>query len=101
MQVVEAADTRQLAITHADFYRLIGTTVFDPEQISIDKNNATAVLSFCRGEILISLDPEQSRTIGSLRLPATRIHFQFRHLDQSEISEYRARFARSFHRGGG
>lgn len=92
---------RELAFSHADCYRLIAATVIDPQPPDIDRHRARIVIPFGDGEITILLEPETTRAIGSLRLPLTRLQLQFRRLTQAKISEYLARFNRTFHRGGG
>jgi len=92
---------REMAITHAEFYRLIGRTISDPSVLKMDKKAAVVSFPFAHGAITIHLNHQSSRKMGSLSLPLTVIRFEFHDLLKSDIGQYLQKFDITFQRGGG
>ena len=56
-----------------------------------------------RGELIaiIRIDPLPARSMGSLRLPVLAVNVDLTTATADQASEFRRRFDRGFHRGGG
>ena len=90
--------TKEMAITHADFRRVLrgafGEAVDDPG------GNRLAV-TIDGGRLDITLGPERERQIALFRLPACTVELAFTGLSPEAAGAALARFERSFQRGGG
>jgi len=93
--------TREMAITHKEFYRLINKTIRNVAELKVNVDTSTVHFPYADGEVLIKLGNQSSRKIGSLSLPKTRINFEFHNLTRTETTRYVQKFDLTFRRGGG
>lgn len=90
--------TRELGLTHAEFYRslppAIAHRVFTVEdnRVRIDDGDRT---------VTIELGEQRYRSIASLRLPYLEARFTFLGFTTAERLKFMERFERYFQRGGG
>lgn len=90
--------TKQMGITHADFYRLLPHAL-DSEAYSVVDD----VVTFT-GEgrsVHISLAPEWERRIALLHIPVTEVTITFDGYDDAGIDAFLLHFDHSYQRGGG
>ncbi len=90
--------TRDMGMTHQDFYRLFPAVANGAAWRSVD-NRVT--LAHASGPIVIELEPQGLRKIAGLTLPTTVVRFKFPEQDGATIERFMARFDQSFRRGGG
>lgn len=94
----DIAFTRQMGLTHAEFFRILPPVVADvshrvePVAVHIEDGARRAVLT---------LGPQTDRRLGIMRLPAFELRFEFSGYSTGEVDGFMARFDRCFHRGGG
>jgi len=92
---------RDMAVTHAEFYRLISKTINDKDNLKVDSTNSMVNFPFYNGDINIKLAEQQTRKIASLSIHHTIITFTFQKLTKNEIDRYLRKFDATFHKGGG
>ena len=93
--------TRDMAVTHDEFYRLITKTIINNDLVKIDFNNASVRFPFLNGYVDINLDNQKTRKIASLSIYHTPINFKFQGLTKLEIDSYFQKFNTTFQKGGG
>jgi len=90
--------TKEMALTHADFFRSIGNAFDDGGY----RREDTKIIAEDDGRRLeISLGPEGTRRIGLLSVPATPVTLTFTGYTTGQRAETMARFDRAFQRAGG
>ncbi len=92
---------REMAVTHAEFYRLINKTIDGMNKSKLDQANAIVSIPLSSGKIVITLAKQGIRKIASLSIPQTMITFTFHNLTRNEIDTYIRKFDTTFHKGGG
>ncbi len=90
---------RELGISHLDFLRVFPAVVSGSE-VHRSADGAFVVAEHGR-RLTVSLHQQRERRIGMLRIPTTRMTFEFAGYDPSEVDAFFERFNRHFHRGGG
>ena len=91
--------TREMTITHDDFFRLLPKALrghefsVDGSEIRVDTANG--------GNVLIELSAESRRRLGSFSLPVTRVEARFRGMTEQSVREFLTVFERTYQRGGG
>lgn len=90
--------SRQMGITHAEFYRLLPVALGECKYARMD-NGVT--IDDEQGQLMIQLGPQAERVIGSMRVPVTCMTFSFSGYTPSQVEAFMGRFERSFQRGGG
>ncbi len=91
---------RVMTISHAEFLRTL-------EQFGrhrpyrLEEAGRRIVLAQAQSEVTIELGDEETRRLGALVLPQTRVAFRFAGLSPSEIEGFLERFDLCFRRGGG
>ena len=90
--------SREMGLTHAEFFRTLPAAMGGQDYVV-----AGSRVSVENGDrrLTISLDPEGERRIALLRLPVTRVTFEFSGYTQQDIDAFMQRFERRFQRGGG
>lgn len=98
-----ADDTRMMAITHADFLRLLAFLRPEGPPPEVRRGDGTLRIDYPWGEhrIGILLGAESAAPLGSLSLPQTRVQLDCGALGASERERFLERFDRCFQRGGG
>jgi hypothetical protein len=93
------SETRQYGLSHADLARILPR--FMPGTAPTVTGN-TYVFSLAAGQaVSLAVGPEQERRLGLLRMPFVDLTFGYEGLDAGERAAFRARFDRSFQKGGG
>lgn len=90
--------TRAMGVTHADFFRLLPQVL---DGYSYRRVGPVIIANQAQRRLTLRLAPEEERRLASLRLPVTRVSFEFDHYTAAEADALLDRFARYFHRGGG
>ncbi len=98
-----ADDTRTMAITHADFLRLLASLQPEGPPPEVRRGDGTLRIDYPWGEhrIGILLGAESAAPLGSLSLPQTRVRLDCGALGAAERERFLERFNRCFQRGGG
>ena len=89
---------REMAVTHADFFRLLPKVVAEER---IQRQPAAALVTTDIGAIKITLAPESTRQIALLKIPLTRVTMEFQGYTTAQYEEFMRRFNLSFQKGGG
>lgn len=90
--------TRQMGITHKDFFRLLPAAI-GTSQYRVDE---TMVLCEIEGRrIEIDLGAEGERRIARLTIPATDVTIRLSGFDELEKTAFLIVFDRAYQRGGG
>ncbi|MDD9876486.1 MAG: hypothetical protein OXR84_03490 [Magnetovibrio sp.] len=90
--------TKEMAVTHADFFRSI-VNAFEPGGYRREADRIVAEDGERRLEI--TLGPEGTRQIALLAVPATPVTLTFDGYSEAERAAAMERFDRAFQRGGG
>ena len=90
--------SRTMSISHSDFFRLLPRAL-ESYQYNVNPPHVTVHIS--KGELAISLDEESVHKIASLTLPSTKVHFEFKDVDDADMEIFFEKFEMSFRRGGG
>ena len=90
--------SREMGLTHAEFFRTLPSAMGDLGY-RIEEEKVVAENKPYR--LTIRLDSQQERRIALLRIPYTRVHFDFEGYQQEEIDAFMAYFESRFQRGGG
>lgn len=94
----EHSFTRQLGLTHAEFYRSLPPAI---AHRPFTRENHRVRINLETGTVTIELGPQKQRSIASLRLPYIEVRFTFSGLSTSQRQTFMERFDIHFHRGGG
>ena len=89
---------KDMGLSHREFFASLATLT--PES-SCRVHDSGAVLEYYSGKICISLEPEEERRIGSIRLPRTEVLIEFFDLSDKQQTNFLDRFDLAFRRGGG
>jgi hypothetical protein len=89
---------RRMALTHAEFLRTLPRAA---PGMDCRIQGAEIQLSAPPRRVLITLDAERTRTLGSLLLPETEVHLRWEGFSPAEREAFLARFDLAFRRGGG
>jgi hypothetical protein len=90
--------SREMGLTFREFLRTLPAAI-EPLTFQLDGRAITIIHP--EGRILIDLHETGERRIASMRLPVTRVDFQFNGLEAGERKTFMDRFDLYFHRGGG
>lgn len=90
--------TRLMAITEADFFRLLPRVLTGAEHCLPRKN---MTIPYAGGYVHIHLSILPDRKIGSLELPELALRLAFENLSTTEQAAFMRRFDTAFQRGGG
>lgn len=87
----------EMGLSHSDFFRLLPRLQMESE---VDLEQRVRIV-LPRGEVTITLGPEQERRIASIRLPRMQVRFDFFSTDAGGRRAFLDAFARCYQRGGG
>lgn len=87
-----------MAVSHADFHRTLPAAL---GRRPSDDGNGTLTLTEGRRKVTIELAPEQTRTLGQIVLPLTRVRIAFTGYEEGDVKAFLERFDAYFRRGGG
>lgn len=90
--------TREMGLTHAEFFRLLPALLRQAEYRLV--GDEVRVSNGDRS-LVIELGRQVQRKLGALTLPTIRLVFRFHGYTDSEIDGFMVSFDRCFHRGGG
>jgi hypothetical protein len=88
----------EMAISHAEFFRLLPDAV---NGAPWEARNGQVTIAHPEGRVEIHLSPERTRRIASLSFPVTDVTLAFVGFAESGVERFMARFHRYFQRGGG
>lgn len=92
------AYSREMGLTHDDFWRLLPRAMGEhPYEISGNAVHAKVA----DGSLQITIGPSQERRIALLRLPYSVVSFTFNGVKEQEQQAFKAHFDLHFQRGGG
>ncbi len=97
------ADVRDMAITHADFLRLLACLQpgIPPTQARRSDGALRLEYPWEGHPITILLGAELAASMGALSLTRTRVELDYGTLGAVQCERFRERFDRCFQRGGG
>ena len=90
--------SREMGLTLTEFQRTLPAAI-NPLACHLEERQFS--IYHPQGTVLIKLHETGERKIASMRLPVTRVDFQFIGLDADERKSFMGRFDLYFHRGGG
>ena len=90
--------TREMSITHKDFFRLLPRAV-NGAPVTRDGNQAHIATG--AGRVKITLAPESVRKLGLMEFPVTPVSIEFDGFNPAEQTAFLSRFDLAYQRGGG
>ena len=90
--------TREMSITHKDFFRLLPQAV---NAAPVTRRGNQADIATEAGRVKITLGPESVRKLGMMEFPVTPVTIEFNGFSQTEQAAFLARFDLAYQRGGG
>lgn len=97
-ELPDIAYSREMGLTHADFWRLLPRAMGD-HPYTIDGSVVRATVD--GGQLEIVLGQPEERRIALLRLPYAVVTFTFTGLEEVQQQAFKAHFDLHFQRGGG
>jgi len=94
----EISYSREMGLTHDDFWRLLPRAMGE-HKFQRDGNNVHAKLH--DGTVDISIGPPEIRRIALLAIPYSNVSFVFRNVSVEQQQAFKAHFDLYFQRGGG
>lgn len=88
----------EMGLTHAEFFRSLPAALAGQ---AYQVTTATVRVGSGDRHLLIQLSPESERRIALLRLPVTRVRFEFYDYSAAEVADFMRHFERRYQRGGG
>lgn len=92
------AYSREMGLTHADFWRLLPRAMGE-HTYEVSGNAVHAQVA--GGSLNITIGPSLERRIALLRLPYSVVSFTFNGVQESDQQAFKAHFDLHFQRGGG
>ncbi len=89
---------REMTITHAEFFRLLPKALVKRHY---EVNGSEIKVMFNQGWLEISLNPETIRSIGALKLPITKVNYEFFECRDFDIEQFMTGFDLVYQKGGG
>ena len=90
--------TREMSITHKDFFRLLPRAV---NGAPITRQDNQAHIETEAGQVKITLAPERVRKLGMMEFPVTQVSIEFRDFTPARQTAFLTRFDLAYQRGGG
>ena len=90
--------TREMSVTHKDFFRLLPRAV---NGAPVTRRGNQADITTAAGRVKITLSPETTRKLGMMEFPVTPVTIEFNGFSQMEQSVFLARFDLAYQKGGG
>ena len=91
-------DTRDMALTHKDFFRILPRAMGE-HTYSIEGHSVSALVS--GGTVRIELGSQQLRKIALMEVPWCRVEFIAENISETDFKAFSEHFHRYFQRGGG
>lgn len=98
MSFPQIAYSREMGLTHDDFWRLLPKAMGEH---SYEVEGTVVNASVSGGTLKIILGPTQERRIALLRLPYSEVSFEFNDVALEHQQAFKAHFDLHFQRGGG
>lgn len=90
--------TREMSITHKDFFRLLPRAV---NGAPVTRNGNQAEIATGAGRVKITLAPETARKLGMMEFPVTPVSIEFDGFNPADQMAFLTRFDLAYQRGGG
>ena len=90
--------TREMSITHKDFFRLLPQAVNGAPVTRMDNQ---AHIATAAGLVKITLAPERVRKLGLMEFPVTPVNIEFDGFNPAEQAVFLSRFDLAYQKGGG
>ena len=90
--------TREMSITHKDFFRLLPRAV-NGAPVACDGNQAHIATE--AGRVKITLAPERVRKLGLMEFPVTPVSIEFDGFNPADQTAFLSRFDLAYQKGGG
>ena len=90
--------SREMGLTHSDFWRLLPRAMGDHPYT---RQGDTVQASIHQGTLNIHLGPTQERKIALLSIPFSVVSFRFEGVHEEQQMAFKAHFDLHFQRGGG
>jgi len=98
MSVPDIQYSREMGLTHDDFWRLLPAAMGNH---SYERQGNQVHAQVNSGKLTIDLGPTLERKIALLRLPYSVVSFHFQGLEEAEQLAFKTHFDLHFQRGGG
>lgn len=89
---------REMAVTHADFYRILPRAL---QGYTYTVANNEVVANVADGQVVIRLGEERVRRIALVAIPYCEVHFDYQNLEDTDYLIFREQFELYYRRGGG
>jgi hypothetical protein len=89
---------REMGLDHREFFRTLPAAL-EGSMFRVSGARIEVSAGWC--QLRITLAPPAERRIGLLRLPVTRVTFEFTGGSEGKIEDFMRRFDRHYQRGGG
>ena len=90
--------TRQMSITHKDFFRLLPRAV---NGAPVTRRDNRAHIATEAGRVTITLAPERVRKLGLMEFPVTPVSIEFDGFNPADRTAFLSRFDLAYQKGGG
>ncbi|MDE0154479.1 MAG: hypothetical protein OXS28_02610 [Gammaproteobacteria bacterium] len=90
--------TREMSITHKDFFRLLPRAV---NGAPVTRMGNQADIATEAGRVKITLAPESIRKLGLMEFPVTPVSIEFDGFNPADQTAFLSRFDLAYQRGGG
>lgn len=90
--------TREMSITHKEFFRLLPRAV---NGAPVARRGNQADIATGAGRVKFTLAPESVRKLGLMEFPMTPVTIEFNGFSPSDQAAFLARFDLAYQRGGG
>ena len=90
--------SREMGLTHDDFWRLLPRAMGDH---TFERRGDEVHARIHDGELLIHLGPTQQRQIALLNIPYSVVSFRFENVSKEQQMAFKTYFDLRFQRGGG
>ena len=90
--------TREMSISHKEFFRLLPRAV---NGMPVTRRGNVAVIVTGAGQVKITLAPESVRKLGLMEFPVTAVTIEFRGFSAADRAAFLSRFDLAYQKGGG
>ncbi len=90
--------TREMSITHRDFFRLLPRAV---NGAPVTRRGNQADIATGAGRVKITLAPESVRKLGLMEFPVTPVSIEFDGFNPADQEAFLTRFDLAYQKGGG
>ena len=90
--------TREMSISHKEFFRLLPRAV---NGMPVTRRGNVADIVTGAGQVKITLAPESVRKLGLMEFPVTAVTIEFKGFSAADQAAFLSRFDLAYQKGGG